>query len=85
VGVNSVTFSEKARPGLTFRKTFTVLPGAAVPSTRSMPESQSGHFDTSVRTPQMVAGSASIIELASYDLMTPLLRNNPATVTGLLP
>jgi hypothetical protein len=38
-GVNSVTFTGKARPGLALDTTLIFSPGAMLPSTRSTPES----------------------------------------------
>ena len=39
-GVNSVTLTGKARPGLALDTTLSLAPGAMPPSTRSTPESQ---------------------------------------------
>jgi hypothetical protein len=39
-GVNSVTLTGKARPGLALDTTLIFSPGAMLPSTRSTPESQ---------------------------------------------
>jgi hypothetical protein len=39
-GLNSVTLTGKARPGLTLETTLIFSPGAMRPSTRTIPESQ---------------------------------------------
>jgi hypothetical protein len=38
-GLNSVTLTGKARPGLALETTLSLLPGAMLPSTHSIPES----------------------------------------------